>query len=77
MNERVGHLSFDFDSEDPFSRSPYSQNLKRIMDEEAQGLVQRAYQKTKELIEKYWNQVDIVSCHLFFHEGIVAKALCV
>lgn len=61
MNERVGHLSFNFNSDDPYYRAPYSQNLKKIMDEEVQNLIQRAYQTTKEVVEKYWTQVDKVS----------------
>lgn len=61
MNPRVGLVSFPDNSDDgPVGQKPYSKYLHSMMDEEARGMVNAAYNKTEELLKTHKDKLEKV-----------------
>lgn len=61
MNPRVGLVSFPESSDDgPVGQKPYSKHLHSMMDEEARGMVNAAYNKTEELLKTHKDKLEKV-----------------
>ncbi|XP_064612008.1 AFG3-like protein 2 [Liolophura sinensis] len=71
MNEKVGQLSFDMPQpgEMVFDK-PYSEETARMIDEEVRMIVQRAYDRTMELLTKHKEDVEKVALRLLEREKL-------
>ncbi|WAR12152.1 AFG32-like protein [Mya arenaria] len=66
MSEKVGNLSFDIN--DDTVEKPYSQQLAELIDVEVKVLVDGAYQRTKELLAKHKEDLEMVAHSLLEKE---------
>mmetsp|Transcript_1508 Transcript_1508/g.1750 ORF Transcript_1508/g.1750 Transcript_1508/m.1750 type:complete len:896 (-) Transcript_1508:2150-4837(-) len=71
MNERLGQLAFPKDPNAQFDVRPYSAKTARVMDEEAKNIVDKAYQRTLDLLNEKKKEVEIVAKMLLEKETIV------
>ena len=69
MNSRVGQLAYPRD-DDKLGDKPYSDATAEAMDEEARDIVERAYQRTVNLIRERKQQVETVAKLLMEKETI-------
>jgi cell division protease FtsH len=61
MNDKVGNISFyDPTAENSFTK-PYSEATSRIIDEEVKKLIDKAYERTKELLKEKQEQVTLLA----------------
>lgn len=68
MNEKVGQVSFnDPQGEYQFSK-PYSDVTSNLIDEEVRNLIDGAYDRTKELLQKHKNDLEIIAKELLKKE---------
>jgi len=73
MNEKVGQVSFnDPQGEFQFSK-PYSDETSNLIDEEVRKLIDNAYDRTKELLEKHKSKLELIAKELLKKE-ILFKA---
>jgi hypothetical protein len=71
MNAKIGNLSYKLAQEGEMQfDKPYSEHTAEMIDEEARLLVQRAYQRTKDLLLEKKAQVDVVAQELLNKEVI-------
>lgn len=62
MNKRVGLVSFPDDSEEhPLAEKPYSRHLQTMIDDEARGMINMAYNKTEKLLNDHRDKLETVS----------------
>lgn len=65
MNEEIGLVSFpDEGEENQGAEKPYSKHLQNMIDMEARKMVNEAYDKTAQLLEKHKDKLEKVSCSL-------------
>jgi len=70
MNERIGQLAFPRDEGAYPGERPYSEATAELMDEEAKLIVERAYERTLELIRDKRDQVEAVAQLLLSKETV-------
>lgn len=70
MNSRLGQIVFPSRENDWPGDKPYSESTAEAMDEEARAVVDRAYQKTLDLIREHKEKVDKVAKMLLDKETI-------
>ncbi len=61
MNDKIGNVSFyDPTQENTFTK-PFSEETGKIIDEEVRGIIDEAYQRTKELLKERKSEVEILA----------------
>jgi AFG3 family protein len=69
MNSKIGQLSFPPKQEQQFSK-PYSDKTAALIDEEARDLVERAYARTKELLDAHKDKLAALAERLLERETV-------
>src|SRR5450759_4679704 len=64
MNEKVGNVSFYDPAQENSFTKPYSEETGKMIDEEVRKLVDDAYERTKELLIKHKQEVEILAKEL-------------
>ena len=64
MNDKVGNISFYDPQQENMFTKPYSEETGKMIDEEVRKLVDEAYERTKELLIKHRNEVEILAKEL-------------
>lgn len=68
MNKKIGPFSFK-DLQNEYSlKQPYSENTATIIDEEARIFINECYERTRELLLKYQNEVELIAQKLIEKE---------
>jgi cell division protease FtsH len=68
MNDKIGNISFyDPQNENAFSK-PYSDATARMIDEEVRKLIERAYQRTKQLLAERLAELKMLAAELLKKE---------
>ena len=70
MNNRLGQLSFPKDPNAMWDERRYSEKTAKAMDEEAKDIVDKAYERTLNLLRERKNEVDLVAKLLLEKETI-------
>ncbi|HUS02331.1 MAG TPA: hypothetical protein VMY77_11425, partial [Chitinophagaceae bacterium] len=68
MNEKVGNISFYDPQQENMFTKPYSEETGKMIDEEVRKLVDKAYERTKELLTKHRQEVEILAKELLKRE---------
>lgn len=68
MNEKVGNISFYDPQQENMFTKPYSEETGKMIDEEVRKLVDQAYERTKELLIKHKQEVEILAKELLKRE---------
>jgi AFG3 family protein len=68
MNEKVGNISFYDPQQENMFTKPYSEETGKMIDEEVRKLVDEAYERTKELLTKHKQEVEILAKELLKRE---------
>lgn len=69
MNSKVGNVSFNNFSQDEFSMGkPYSEKTAELIDNEVRGIIDSAYQRTRNLLVEKREQLEIVAQKLLEKE---------
>lgn len=75
MNPRVGNISYhDTQSEYQFTK-PYSDETAKLIDDEVKGLIQRAYDRTKQLLQDKREQLELLAQELLQREVLLQSDL--
>ena len=64
MNEKVGNISFYDPQQENMFTKPYSEETGKMIDEEVRKMVDEAYERTKALLIKHRNEVEILAKEL-------------
>ena len=64
MNAKVGNISFYDPQQENMFTKPYSEETGKMIDEEVRKLVDDAYERTKELLIKHKQEVEILAKEL-------------
>lgn len=70
MNPKVGPVSFNDPQGEYQFRKPYSEDMAKLIDDEARKLIENAYEKTKELIREKRHELELVAQELLAKEVI-------
>lgn len=68
MNDKVGNISFYDPQQENMFTKPYSEETGKMIDDEVRKLVDEAYVRTKELLIKHRNEVEILAKELLKKE---------
>ena len=68
MNDKVGNISFYDPQQENMFTKPYSEETGKMIDEEVRKLVDKAYERTKELLTKHKQEVEILAKELLKRE---------
>ena len=68
MNAKVGNVSFYDPQQENMFTKPYSEETGKMIDEEVRKLVDSAYDRTKELLTKHRQEVEILAKELLKRE---------
>lgn len=68
MNEKVGNVSFYDPQQESVFTKPYSEETGKIIDEEVRGLVDKAYKRTKALLNERKAEVEKIALALLDRE---------
>ncbi|MGM0479416.1 MAG: ATP-dependent zinc metalloprotease FtsH [Bacteroidota bacterium] len=68
MNKKVGPFSYKELQNEYSMRQPYSEQTANMIDEEARAFIDECYQRTKELLEKYREDVETIAQSLMEKE---------
>eukprot|EP00160_Parvularia_atlantis_P017004 Unigene5672_Nuclearia_a/m.17317 Unigene5672_Nuclearia_a/g.17317 ORF Unigene5672_Nuclearia_a/g.17317 Unigene5672_Nuclearia_a/m.17317 type:complete len:136 (+) Unigene5672_Nuclearia_a:648-1055(+) len=68
MSERVGNLSYELPKEGDFATKPFSEETSQLIDEEARGLIERAFERTVSLLREHRDKVERVALRLLDKE---------
>jgi cell division protease FtsH len=69
MNKRIGNISFyDSKSSDYSFNKPYSESTAQTIDEEVRLIVEKAYQRTKDLLNEKHKELEILARELLAKE---------
>jgi AFG3 family protein len=77
FNEKIGNISF-YDSQGQWQETlgkPYSEHLGRMIDEEVRNLIGNQYERAKEIVSSYMEQLDSIAGLLLEKEIVYAKDL--
>lgn len=75
MNEKIGNVSFyDQQNEYNFSK-PYSEETAKIIDDEVRKLIDKAYQRTKQLLSERMEQLKLLAAELLKKEVLYRSDL--
>jgi AFG3 family protein len=77
LNEKIGNISF-YDSSGQYEQSltkPYSEATAQLIDEEVRNLIQSAYKRTKEILLKHKDQLEILAKRLLEKEIVYKEDL--
>tara|TARA_X000000950_G_scaffold121583_1_gene152476 strand:- start:14433 stop:16439 length:2007 start_codon:yes stop_codon:yes gene_type:complete len=61
MNEKIGNISFNPQTEAYAFDKPYSQNTAKLIDEEVRAIIDKAYKRTLQIIKNRKDQVEIIA----------------
>ncbi len=70
MSEKLGNVSYQPQPDDSSFVKPYSENTAQQIDEEVRDLVQKAYVRTIELVQKHRSQIEALANKLIESETI-------
>jgi AFG3 family protein len=70
MNPKVGPVSFNDTQGEYQFRKPYSEDMAKLIDDEARHLIENAYLKTKELLNEHRNELELIAQELLEKEVI-------
>ncbi|MGB0838884.1 MAG: ATP-dependent zinc metalloprotease FtsH [Chitinophagales bacterium] len=68
MSEKVGNISFNENKNDYSFGKPWSEETGRVIDEEVRGLIQRAYDHTKQLLIEKRHELETIAKQLLEKE---------
>jgi AFG3 family protein len=75
MNDKIGNVSYyDPTQENTFTK-PFSEETGKMIDEEVRKLIDNAYTRTKELLTKHKNEVEIIAQELLKREVLFKSDL--
>jgi AFG3 family protein len=76
MNEKIGNISFHDSKQSEYSfTKPYSEETARTIDQEVSILIETSYKRTKDLLKKKKNELEIVAGELLEKEIIFQSDL--
>ncbi|CAN5321132.1 ATP-dependent zinc metalloprotease FtsH [soil metagenome] len=75
MNDKVGNVSYHDPSQDNTFTKPFSEETGKMIDEEVRKLIDIEYARTKELLTKHRNEVEIVAKELLKREVLFKSDL--
>jgi AFG3 family protein len=68
MNDKVGNISFYDPSQENYFTKPYSEETGKLIDQEVRQLIDRAYEKTKALLQNHRDAVEKLAKELLVKE---------
>ena len=79
MSEKLGHATFTSGHDEVFigrsmaQAKPYSEQTAALIDQEVKGLLDRAYGRCKEILERDRDKLELVAQFLLEHETMSAQ----
>ena len=79
MSEKLGHATFTTGSDEVFigrsmaQAKPYSEQTAALIDQEVKDLLDRAYARCREILERDRDKLELVAQFLLEHETMDAK----
>ena len=70
MNEKVGYVSYDMQSENEMAEKPYSEETAKMIDNEVRTLIKKAHRATTKLLTLHKSEVSKVAERLLEKEII-------
>ena len=68
MNDKIGNVSFYDPAQENTFTKPFSEETGKLIDQEVRKLIERAYERTKELLTEKKSQVEILAKELLKRE---------
>jgi len=68
MNDKVGNVSYYDPQQENTFQKPFSEETGKMIDEEVRKLIEKAFERTKELLTEKKNQVEIIAQELLKRE---------
>jgi AFG3 family protein len=75
MNDKIGNVSYFDPQQDNTFTKPFSEETGKMIDEEVRKLIDLAYTRTKELLTKHKNEVEIIAQELLKKEVLFKSDL--